>query len=149
MRTAHAALLFVCLHSAFAQVRRVEPTQTYERIVCVVPMIGKGTADDPRRPMFAPSIDQKVEALKAAKEGEEQLPDMGIIAYAAQETDDGQFAIVEFVARSRSAFKEILESRAPGLKVFRKEKAAKAELNSELKRLKKDFDIEKFGLAVQ
>ena len=34
--------------------RKVDPKNTYARIICVVPIIGTGTANDPRRPQYAP-----------------------------------------------------------------------------------------------
>jgi len=33
---------------------RADPKNLYERLICVVPMIGAGTHEDPRRPLFAP-----------------------------------------------------------------------------------------------
>lgn len=152
MRASRCAALaaFVCL-SCFGQ-RRLEPDQMYERIVCVVPMIGKGTLEDPRRPMFTPADPGKAasERKEARKvEGREDEPDTGIIAYASQETDDGQSAIVEFVARDRRAFKEILESSRAGVKTFRKERMSANELSSELKKLKRNFDLNAFRVAVQ
>ena len=38
---------------SFAQ-RRVDPRNTYFRIVCIVPLVGSGTAADPIRPQYAP-----------------------------------------------------------------------------------------------
>lgn len=150
-RTALVVALFLCLFGTLSlgQVRRVDPSQMYERILCIVPIVGKGTSEDPRRPKFVPTAEEKAATRSAVKEGEEQLPDMGIIAFGFQESDDGKYAIVEFVARSRAAFKEIVESRDPDIKVFRKDRMAKAELSNELKKVKKDFDIEKFAVEVQ
>lgn len=113
-------------------------------------MIGKGTPDDPRRPMFVPIAGERTEAAKAAvRPDEDQLPDLGIIASGFQESDDGKFAIVEFVARSRAAFKEIVESKDPDVKVYRKERMEKTELSNEIKRFKKDFDIDRLIVEVQ
>jgi hypothetical protein len=33
----------------------VDPRNTYHRVICVVPMIGSGTAADPKRPEYAPA----------------------------------------------------------------------------------------------
>ena len=72
----------------------VDPRNTYHRVICVVPMIGSGTAADPRRPQYAPAPGSA-------------LPD-GIIGFTQVPTDDGKFAIVEFVAQDRKAFQAIL-----------------------------------------
>ena len=35
----------------------------YERIICVVPLVGAGTLDDPKRPLFAPVAGDASQAL--------------------------------------------------------------------------------------
>src|SRR5579872_3956311 len=45
------ALVFVCL--AIAQ-RRVYPKNSYNRVIAVTPLVGAGTATDPKRPKYAP-----------------------------------------------------------------------------------------------
>lgn len=124
--------------------RRLAPEQLYERMICVVPMIGKGTFDDPRRPMFAPNPADK--GTVRAEEGDKRI---GIIGYGYQLSDDGQTAIVEFVATDRSAFKEIEDSGQPELKRFRKGREDKDELVRELRRYKRDFEIDKLRVPVQ
>src|ERR1700691_4465124 len=74
--------------------RSVDPRNTYHRVICVVPMIGSGTAADPKRPLYAPAPGIA-------------LPN-GIIGFTQVPSDDGKSAIVEFVARNRSAFHAIL-----------------------------------------
>jgi hypothetical protein len=34
--------------------RRVDPRNTYDRILCVVPLTGRGTPADPKRPKYSP-----------------------------------------------------------------------------------------------
>jgi hypothetical protein len=46
-------LLLALLLPLYSQ-QRVSMRNTHERVVAIVPMIGTGTDDDPRRPMFAP-----------------------------------------------------------------------------------------------
>ncbi len=41
----------------------------YERIICVVPMVGAGTLDDPKRPMFAPVAEQHPSAEPKKSKG--------------------------------------------------------------------------------
>ncbi|HEV2446759.1 MAG TPA: hypothetical protein VGS58_12590, partial [Candidatus Sulfopaludibacter sp.] len=75
LRIAACLLAFVCL--SFPQ-RRVDPKNTYNRIICVVPLTGKGTASDPRRPEYA--------AWPVS-----QAPN-GIIAFSFVPSDDGKSA---------------------------------------------------------
>jgi hypothetical protein len=58
-------------------------------------------------------------------------------------SDDGRFALVKFVARDRQAFDAIFKDKS--VKVFEKGKDKKEDIDRELKKFKKDFDIEKFG----
>ncbi len=67
--------------------RRVDPTNTYVRVICVVPLVGSGAQDDPKRPMYAPWP-----AVAPTSR-------TSIIAYSQQISDDGGSALVEFVAR--------------------------------------------------
>ncbi len=129
-----AAVLVITLGVAHAQ-PRVPLTNTYERLICVVPMVGSGTAQDPRRPLYAP-----VRGATLAGEG--------IIGYAAQISDDGKSAVVEFVARDRSAFEQILNENRADVKVFVKGRAKKADIERELRQYKKDFNLDTFGVAV-
>jgi hypothetical protein len=133
-------LLLVLLRpSAYSQ-QPVNLRNTHERVLCVVPMVGSGTAADPRRPMFAPVRERR---------GEKPSRD-GIIAYSFQESDDGRFALVEFVALDRAAFASILEERdrRVDVKVFVKGEARKADIEAEFRGQKGDFDMERFRVNV-
>ena len=72
----------------------------------VLPLVGTGTITDPKRPMFAPLPSAVSPASRT-----------GILGYSFQLSDDGQFALVEFVAAQRSAFKDILAGD-PATKAF-------------------------------
>jgi hypothetical protein len=127
--------------------RKLEPEQRHHRLLCVVPMIGSGTYEDPRRPLFAPTRPpEKVEGLER-EESQEDPPE--IVAYSFEESDDGKFAIVEFVARDRKAFQAILQSGRTDVRVFRKENLDKAEAAAEFRQFKRDFQLKSKGLAVQ
>jgi hypothetical protein len=76
---------------------RVDSTNAYERIFAIVPMIGKGTMDDPVRPLHAPVP----HAISASARS-------GILAYHFEVSDSGLLALVEFVATDRTAFKGLL-----------------------------------------
>jgi len=129
----------VCLCAPLlAQPQRVDPRNMYERLLCVVPVIGSGTADDPRRPAYAP--------LPPAPGT--QLSRDGIIAYTFQLSDDGNLALVEFVAVDRKAFRNLLADTDARIKIFRKGQDKRADIEAEFKRLKKDFDLDRFGVPV-
>jgi hypothetical protein len=66
-------------------------------VVAVVPMVGAGTFQDPWRPMYA-SVPGQINAAART----------GILGYAQVLSDDGNFALVEFVSAQQSAFKDIL-----------------------------------------
>lgn len=95
-------------------------------------MIGKGTFEDPRRPMFAP-----LPGSQASR--------AGIVSYIAQESDDGRFALVEFVAFDRTAFQPILGSGRADVRVFEKGKARKEEVLNEFRKFKANINVDRFG----
>jgi hypothetical protein len=118
--------------------RRVDSRHLHERILCVVPMVGTGTYEDPRRPAFAPT----------AADSSDQANDEKILAYSYQVSDDGQFALVEFVARDRKVFKEIFAARNQGIKVFEKGLNSRAEILAEFRKYKRDFNLESLGVRL-
>jgi hypothetical protein len=123
----------VCLgmgFSCFAQ-RSVPRHALHERVLVVVPMVGAGTYADPRRPLFAPPPGQ----LRTAK---------GIHSFSYEVSDDGKFALVEFVALDRSALAPLLTD-VRVLKAFEKGKHKKADIERELKIFKKDFRADTFA----
>jgi len=46
--------VFLALASTVCAQRRVDPRNTYHRVICVVSIIGHGTPSDPKRPQYAP-----------------------------------------------------------------------------------------------
>ena len=122
-------LLSVCL--MLAQ-RRVDPRFSAIRVICMVPLVGNGTAADPRRPEYAPwPVSQDPN---------------GIIAFAFVPTDDGKSAIAEFVARNRAALLPILNDKS--VTSFEKGRASKSAIESALKQFRKDFDMDKYGMVM-
>lgn len=114
---------------------RVDPANAYERIFAIVPIIGAGTMDDPKRPLYAPaahSIDSTARS--------------GIIGYHFVTSDDGTLALVEFVAADRSQFKTILADST--IQTFVRGSADLAAIQSAFQPLKKDFNINNFRLSV-
>lgn len=133
-----AAVGMVCVLSGlpvFSQQHRVDSSAMYERLRCVVPLIGKGTMADPKRPQYAPTPT----AFNGASRS-------GIIGFTHQVSDDGKFALVEFVARDRSAFKDILSDTT--VRSFLKGRDSRQLQEAEFKKYKKDFDLSRFGVRV-
>jgi hypothetical protein len=125
-----AAILFAVATCLPAQ-QKVDTRQLYERLYCVLPMnAGKGTWADPKRPMYAPA------QLNPSSR-------TGIIGYTYVLSDDGQFALVEFVARDAAAFAPILADAT--VKSFRKGKDKREDIEAEFRKHKKDFSFENFG----
>lgn len=132
----HVILTAVCLCLALpAAQHKVDPANSYHRVIVVVPLVGKGTYLDPKRPLYAP-VGVRIAGNRA-----------GIISFYQQLTDDKKSAIVEFVAFDRAALAPILNDKS--LKVFEKGKNLKSEVEFEMKKVKKDFDSTNFGLAVR
>jgi hypothetical protein len=140
-----------------AQIRRVEAHLLHERVVAVVPLVGKGTLDDPIRPMFAPSGGlPTAELLKASVGARELSPAEAekkrkaeILAYTWVPSDDKKSAIVEFVARDQAAFVEL--KRSPLARVFDRKDIGRLEngrallerdgVEAEIQRVRKDFRL--------
>lgn len=120
-------LIAVCASCVFAQ-NQVDPRNLHERVIAVVPIIGAGTYADPKRPLFAPT------PTETSKGG-------GIIEYQWTPSDDGRYAVVEFVAKTRAGLMSIMTD-ARTLKVFEKGKSKKDEVEKELKKYRKDFSLE-------
>jgi hypothetical protein len=118
---------------------RVDARLTYERLWCVLPLIGTGTLADPKRPLYAP--------LPAAMNAASRT---GIIGFTFVFSDDGKFALVEFVARDRSAFQNILADVATSVtsKAFLKGQSKREDVEAEFKKQKKDFDFNSFGVRM-
>ena len=120
---------------------RVDSRNLYERVYAIVPMTGSGTWADPKRPMFAPPPSQ-------------MRPDdrTGIIAFHHELSDDGKFALVEFVAPTKTALAPTLAqlrqgAAISGVRIFERGKSTRAELEAAFKAAKKNFDFEKFQMV--
>lgn len=124
-----AALLLLSLSALFAQ-NRVSSEMMYHRVWAVVPMIGTGTLDDPRRPMFVPSRSERT-----AKRS-------GVIGFSMQISDDGNSALVEFIGATPADLKFIVNSTAPGVKAFERGVAKKEDIEAEFKKYKATFTLD-------
>jgi hypothetical protein len=157
----YVLIAFLSVFSGMAQIRRVDSHVLHERVVAVVPLVGKGTLADPIRPMFAPSGGvPTAEVLKAAAEAKAEAPAVGpaeaekkrkteILAYTWVPSDDKKFAIVEFVARDPEAFGEL--KRSALARVFDRKDIGRVEngrallerdsVEAEIQRVRKDFRL--------
>ena len=128
MKACLAALLIAIPLSAQ---HRVDPRNMYERLLCIVPMVGKGTWDDPKRPMFAPSPSEMNPSDRS-----------GIVSWHFEPSDDGTLALVEFVAVQKGVLNRLAGRDVPGFKVL--ERGKRKELEAAVKSLRKQFDIDRF-----
>jgi hypothetical protein len=109
----------------------------YERVMAVVPLVGAGTFADPKRPMYAPSP-AELQTSMATRQG--------ILGFTHVMSDDGQVALVEFVAKDRSAFQAILTD--PSVKAFLKGRDKREDMEAEFLKHKKDFNFAHFGVRM-
>ncbi len=141
-----SALAFAIVCPLQAQ-HKVPAQSMHHRVICAVTLVGAGTQEDPRRPLFAPKAEEagKAKELPAAN-SRAGIARPGIIGYSTQLSDDGNSAIVEFIAADRAAFSTVLrDGRA---RCFERGKQSKAQVEAEFRSRKKDFDLSKFQGAV-
>lgn len=135
----------------FAQ-KRLDQRHINERLLCIVPMTGTGTYEDPRRPMYAPTgplhIPQ-MELIDGAQPGSNETKPLrkGILGFSYVISDDGQFALAEFVAADRAAFKEIL--RDSNVRGFIVGKASRLNIEKEFRKYKADINLDRLGEGLQ
>jgi hypothetical protein len=122
-------LAIVCLLCAQ---RRVDPRNTYHRVICVVPLEGSGTAADPTRPKYAPWPASQDPA--------------GIMGFYFEPTDDGKSAVVEFVAQNRAALLTILSDKT--IQAFEKGIASQVTIDAAIQPVREDFSLETFGMVM-
>lgn len=146
MNVRRAVVPVVCLllsvGSVFAQ-HRVDPGSMYARIYAIVPMVGSGTWDDPKRPMFAPIPQQMTAGSRT-----------GILAFNHVESDDGKFALVEIVTADPIQLAQVVGqmntqlSAVAGFQLFNRSTTSPAVVQTAFQALKKNFDITKFRVVV-
>jgi hypothetical protein len=138
MNVRTAVVPVVCLlfsiSAAVAQ-PRVDPLNMYERVLAIVPMVGQGTAADVRRPMYAPL---------ASEMDPKGLT--GVMGFTSVQSDDGNFALLELVARNRAVFATILADTS--IRTFLKGRDNRKDAEAAFQKLKKNFSIDRFGVIV-
>ena len=110
----------------------VDPRNTYHRVIAVVPMIGSGTPADPFRPKYTPAPGSALPA--------------GIVGFTQVLTDDGKSAIVEFVARTRSALLPMLSDTT--ITAYEKGSQSDTAIQTALQSLKKGFSLVQFEVVM-
>jgi hypothetical protein len=138
MNVGRAVVPVVCLlasiSAAIAQ-PRVDPLNKYERILAIVPMTGQGTAADPRRPSYVPVLTPGASPAN-----------MPFLGFAVVMSDDGNTALVEFVATSQSAFQSILADTT--IRTFMKGRDTRQAAEAAFQKYKKNFSIANFGVRI-
>lgn len=129
-----ALMLFVFLCVPLAAQQRVSSFNLCERVMAIVPMTGAGTLDDPKRPLYAP-----------APKDMNPSAGTGIVAFTFVASDDGKFALVEFVARDRTAFQQILADTS--ITVFLKGRDKRTDAETAFGQYKKNFNFQMFGVV--
>ncbi|HWE53022.1 MAG TPA: hypothetical protein VG273_24740 [Bryobacteraceae bacterium] len=120
---------------AHGPTRAADPAVRYHRLICLVHLKGSGKKDDPRLPEYAPAT---IDPSRS-----------GIIAWSMQLTDNGNMAIVQFVAVDRQAFAEILADKRADIKVFEIGKDKPAAIEAEMKKHKSTFALSGLQVVAQ
>jgi hypothetical protein len=71
----------------------------------------------------------------------------GIIAFTFLPSDDGKSAIVEYVAANTSAFSQIYADKT--LTIFEKGRDQKAVVEAAMRKYRKSFSLDNFGVTVR
>jgi hypothetical protein len=147
--------------------QRADPSQRYFRLICLVHLKGSGTRGDPVMPEYVAEGIVKARAAKPA--GAQPNVDRanggdgntgrstaaltssrpGILAWAMQPTDDGRMAIIQVVAMDRAALAPLLTDKRPEIRVFEIGHDKKEDIERELRKFKKDFDLANFRVMAQ
>ena len=145
-------VFLVCSSALLAQ-QKVDPRNRYERLILIVPMIGSGTYEDPRRPAYVPT-----EAEQA-----QTPPGEGFLGFSSITSDDGQWAVVELVAADRKVFATILTDAKGNLaegvspipttlrsdfKVFQKGTVLRTVIERAFRKFKPNFDLDMLEVDV-
>lgn len=73
----------------------------------------------------------------------------GILGWGMQKSDDGTMAIVQMVAADHHAFDSILADTRPEIKVFEMATTPPDQIQTEMQKYKKDFDLTNFRVFVK
>jgi len=137
LRHSVVVCLLLTVQTATAQQRthHVDPRNTYERVLTVVPWVGSGTKADPKRAKYTPSPAQMSPTSRS-----------GILGFQCIPSDDGKLALCEYVAQNKAALNQILAD--PSVKSFLKGRDKVEDIVAEFTKHSKTFDINRFGVRV-
>lgn len=93
------------------------------KLLAIVPLTGTGTYSDPIRPNLPFSDRESASG----------------ISFRWVPSDNQRTAIVEFSSRSRSSLRPILEDKRAGVRVFERGRDARAVVETEIKKHRRDF----------
>ena len=146
--------LLICSSGPAAQ-RAVPENARYHRVIALVHLHGSGKNGDAIRPEYAPlpgtitaptSTGAPGGASTSAATGNGRS---GIIAWSMQLTDDRKMAIVHYVSVDRGAFSNILADARPEVRVFEIGKDSRASIETEMRKYKKNFNLDTLQVKVQ
>src|SRR5438874_13673268 len=132
----HAALFaaLLCTSPQIAPAQHAaDPTTRYYRLICLVHLTGSGRHNDAIRAEFLPEV----------------LDRGGILSWSMQLTDDKHMAIVHLVAANRTAFDAILNDKRSDIRVFEIGKHGRNAIETELRKYKRDFDLDQFQVVAR
>jgi hypothetical protein len=122
-------------------VHRVDPGQMYYRIYARVPIVGTGTKGDPKRPMFAPVTPQTAPSGPAAA----AAVHTGILGYTMLISDDGNWALCEFVGATPKDLQVITSAAGPNVVVFERGTSTVAQIEADFQQYMKGFTFASFA----
>jgi hypothetical protein len=135
-------------------VHQVETNGLFHRVYAIVPLIGSSTKSDPLRPMFVPAPPTATGGLAGAQSpvtSPFQPPNAqpNLISFQMQISDNGKFALVEFVGATARDLAPIVNSTAAGVQVFVRGKDPEATILAAFQQYKKTFQFTMFSVRPQ
>jgi hypothetical protein len=112
----------------------------YHRVYARVPLVGTGKQGDPIRPMFAP-IPQTASTQKPSPTA---VPHSGILGYTMIISDDGNWALCEFVGATPQDLSVITSAASANVVVFPRGQSTIAEIEADFQQYKKGFTFASF-----
>jgi hypothetical protein len=119
------AMMFLSATPAIAGQRFVDPSNTYHRVYAIVPM----SQTNPRRPQYVPTPT----AIG---------PKSGVVGFTSRPSDDGNYALIEIVARDRSTLLPILNDKS--IQSFEKGAAQPVDIESAFRVYSPSFRFSQF-----
>jgi hypothetical protein len=169
------SLFFLTAGGVLAAQKASDPSHRYFRLICLVHLKGSGQSGDAIVPEYvvegtaAARAGQEAAATAAASlNGAGQQPAgltpaagaepsaaapissrPGILAWSMLKSDDGTMAIIQVVAVDRHAFDSILADKRSEIRVFEIGKDKPEIIQNELRKFRKDFDLQNFQVVAQ